>query len=129
MRKILERCPSCERALNVTQLSCTSCETVVSGRYSTCRFCALSPESLRLIEIFIKNRGNVKEMERELGLSYPTVRGRLDAAIAEMGFAVDDKEREEDASGSARQAVLDRLDKGEIDASEAADQLAKLSSE
>ena len=129
MRKILERCPTCERELAVTQLSCTACQTVISGRYSTCRFCTLSPESLRLIEIFIKNRGNVKEMERELGLSYPTVRGRLDAAIAEMGFTVEAKEREEDNRGSARQAVLERLDKGEISASEAADQLAELSSE
>lgn len=123
MRKILECCPNCGKDLEITQLKCTSCETLISARYSPCRFCKLSPENLRLLEIFIKNRGNVKEMERELGLSYPTVRNKLDAAIKELGFEV--SPAEEDFKTQRRQ-ILEQLERGELKASEAAGLLAKL---
>ena len=125
MRKALERCPACGDDLTITRLSCAACETEVNGRFSTCRFCKLAPESLRLLEIFIKNRGNVKEMERELGLSYPTVRGRLDAVIQELGFEVE-SEPEEEERGDRRREILDQLDRGEIGAAEAAELLAKM---
>jgi len=125
MRKAIEKCPACGDDLTITRMSCTSCETEVSGRFLACRFCKLSPESLQLIEIFIKNRGNVKEMERELGLSYPTVRGRLDAVIKELGFEVD-PDPQEDELAERRREVLGQLDRGEIGASEAAELLAKL---
>ncbi len=124
MRKILEYCPTCGKDLEITQLKCTSCETVISARYSPCRFCKLPPESLRLLEIFIKNRGNVKEMERELGLSYPTVRNKVDAVIKELGFEVN-PEAEEDFKSQRRQ-ILEQLDRGEIKATEAASLLARL---
>ena len=124
MRKILECCPNCGKDLEITQVKCTSCETVISARYTPCRFCKLSPESLRLLEIFIKNRGNVKEMERELGLSYPTVRNKLDALIKELGFEVN-AAAEEDFK-SQRRDILERLERGELKAAEATALLAKL---
>ena len=67
MRKVLERCPACQEKLDVTQLSCSVCDTVIQGSFSSCLFCKLSPDSLHFLEIFVKNRGNLKEMERELG--------------------------------------------------------------
>jgi hypothetical protein len=76
------------------------------------------------LEIFIKNRGNVKEMERELGLSYPTVRNKLEAVIKELGFEVR-PEAEEDYKSQRRQ-ILEQLERGEIKASEAANLLARL---
>ena len=124
MRKILERCPSCEAPLEVTRLNCTRCETVIQGRYTPCTFCKLSPESLEFIETFVKNRGNIKDVERELGISYPTVRGKLNAVIEELGFAV-----EEDETGVRRREILNRLDKGEINATEAAQLLSELGTE
>ena len=120
----MEYCPTCGKDLEITQLKCTSCETVISARYSPCRFCKLPPESLRLLEIFIKNRGNVKEMERELGLSYPTVRNKVDAVIKELGFEVN-PEAEEDFKSQRRQ-ILEQLEQGEIKATEAAGLLARL---
>ena len=86
MRKILEQCPSCGSALEVTRLTCTSCETVVLGRYQACPFCKLDPERTQFLLSFVRSRGNVKEMERELGISYWTVRRRLDELIEELGF-------------------------------------------
>jgi hypothetical protein len=124
VRKILEKCPTCGEELEITRLSCTSCETVIHGRYTPCVFCKLSPESLRFLEIFVKNRGNIKEMERELGLSYPTVRGKLNAVINELGFEVEAVEEED--IGIRRREILDRLDRGEIKPSEATEMLSQL---
>jgi hypothetical protein len=81
MRKVLEACPTCAGELEITRLHCPSCNTVIQSRYMPCRFCKLSPESLDFLETFVRNRGNVKEMERELGISYWTVRGRLNDLI------------------------------------------------
>ena len=128
MRKVLEQCPSCGGELEITRVNCTRCETVVTGRYQPCRFCKLPPESVQFLEAFVKNRGNVKEMERELGISYWTIRTRLNELIEELGFEVDnqaDVEREEELK-KQRRAILEQIDRGELSASEAAAQLTKI---
>ena len=123
-RKILDQCPSCNGVLEVTRLSCTECETVILGRYEATRFARLAPESLQFIEVFIKNRGNIKQMERELNDSYWTIRSRLDEVIKELGFEVEAPEDEE--SARQRRTVLEQLDRGEIGAAEAAELLSQL---
>ena len=128
MRKVLEQCPSCGGELEITRVNCTRCETVVSGRYQPCRFCKLPPESVQFLEAFVKNRGNVKEMERELGISYWTIRTRLNELIEELGFEVDssaEAEREEELK-KQRRTILEQIDRGELSATEAAAQLTKL---
>ena len=129
MRKILEACPSCGGNLDVTELTCPSCETVIRSRYAPCPFCRLAPQSLHFLETFVQCRGNIKEMERALGISYPTVRGRLDAVIRELGYEIEaETEPEVDEAGIAaqRKEILDQLDQGEIAASEATKRLADL---
>ena len=88
------------------------------------RFCRLSKESLEFLENFVRNRGNVKEMERELGISYPTVRSRLNAVIAELGFEV--STQQPDDIPEQRREILARLDAGEISAAEAAELIHQL---
>jgi hypothetical protein len=126
MRKVLERCPACGGTLEVTRLSCRSCDTVIQGAFGLCSFCKLPPDSLTFLEIFVKNRGNLKEMERELGQSYPTLRGRLNAIIAEMGFEVKSADGGEEDLATQRRGILERLDSGEIGAAQAAELLAGL---
>jgi hypothetical protein len=128
MRKILEKCPSCGGDLEVTRLSCTNCETVITGRYQPCRFCKLAPEHQTFLEAFVKSRGNVKEMERELGISYWTIRTQLNDLIKALGFEVD-APPEEESEGEIKQRrkeILEQLDRGEIDAGEATERLAQL---
>jgi hypothetical protein len=128
MRKILEKCPSCGGDLEVTRLSCTNCETVITGRYQPCRFCKLAPEHQTFLEAFVKSRGNVKEMERELGISYWTIRTQLNDLIKALGFEVD-APPEEESEGEVKQRrkeILEQLDRGEIDAGEATERLAQL---
>lgn len=127
MRKILEKCPSCGNDLEVTRLNCKACDTVVLGHFDPCRFCKLSPDSMSFLEAFVKSRGNVKEMERELGISYWLVRGKLNDLIKELGFEAESiPDADEAVIKTQRQAILSQVDRGEIDAAEAATLLAQL---
>lgn len=139
MRKILESCPTCGGEFAVTELTCTTCETVVRSQYSPCPFCRLSPEDMAFMLVFVRNRGNVKDMERELGVSYWTIRGRLNEVIQSMGLEPGGEPEgdepapgrrtepsaaaEQESAAARRQAVLDRLRRGEITAEEAAGEL------
>src|SRR5215510_2128148 len=86
MPLVPQSCPSCGSALAVTQLNCSACGTGVVGKFELSPFFRLQSESLKFLEIFVRNRGNVKEMERETGESYWTIRRQLDEVITEMGF-------------------------------------------
>lgn len=127
MNKVFIKCPACGDGLYATQLSCNRCDTTIQGSFSLSAFDKLSAESLRFLEIYIKNRGNLKEMERESGESYQALRSRLNAAIGEMGFEVKAEEESgrEDLLDERRQ-ILDRLDRGELGAQEATEALQKL---
>jgi hypothetical protein len=126
MSVIPRKCPSCSAPLVVTQLSCTRCETNVVGLYEINPFLRLSNESLQFLETFIRNRGNVKEMERVTGESYWIIRRRLDEVITELGFEV---EPVEDEIAARRQEILNRLSTGEIDVQEATRLLTLLAEE
>ena len=132
MRKILESCPTCGGEFAVTELTCTVCDTVVRSHYSPCPFCRLSPEDMAFMLVFVRNRGNVKDMERELGVSYWTIRGRLNEVITSMGLEPGGEPEGDEPPPprtpvsdptAARQAVLESLRRGEITAQEAAERL------
>lgn len=128
MHKMLTKCPNCGGDLECTRLSCTNCETVILARYAPCSFCKLSADSLHFIESFVKNRGNLKEMERELGQSYWSLRARLNEVIAELGFETGSEEAVPNEAELAvqRHEILERLNRGEIKAEEAAQLLSAL---
>jgi hypothetical protein len=89
----------------------------VEGHFELSKFNRLDPEQLAFLELFLRARGNIKEVERELGLSYPTVRARLDALLATLGYAVE-PERKADAV-KRRREILDELNAGKLTADEA----------
>jgi hypothetical protein len=98
---------------------------VIRGHYQPCPFCRLSPEDLAFLELFVKARGNVKEMERELGVSYWTIRGRLDEVVTRGGFAESPAAAPPAETAQWRQEVLEQLDRGEITVAEASRRLAR----
>jgi len=110
---ILSKCPVCGKAMQVTRLHCHGCKTSIEGNFDSCKFCRLDEEQRQFIEVFLTSRGNIKEVERLLGISYPTVRSRLDAVLESLGYRV---EREQD---QRRKEILEALDKGEITSEEA----------
>jgi hypothetical protein len=125
MRRMPTACPSCGSEMIVTELSCTSCETVVRGRYTGCTFCALPDETLRFLELFVSCRGNIKEMERETGLGYWTIRGRLDDVIRDLQLQLHG-EPPLDPKAQRRRAILEAVERGELSPTEAEQQLVGL---
>ena len=124
---VLGRCPVCGDELAVTRLQCGTCETAIEGRFRLGRFQRLSGDQLAFLEVFVKNRGIIKDVEAELGISYPTVRARLDEALRAMGFAAgEDAPRPRQAQAQAREErrrVLEELRERRITADEAARRL------
>lgn len=146
-REVIATCPVCDHRLEVTRLHCAECDTTLEGRFSVGRFGRLSRDQLGLLELFLRARGNLRDLERELGISYPTVRNRLEALIRALGLtdpakdapaSMDvpdpaatsaggtDGEGAADAMASARRRVLERLAAHEIDAQAAAAALRSL---
>ena len=135
-RDVISTCPVCEGELLITRLHCRSCGTALEGEFGVGRFGRLSREQLSLLESFLRSRGNLKEMERELGISYPTVRGRVDALVRSLGLADGDEEpielepmdepAPETDVAAERRAILERLARREMSADEAAAALREL---
>lgn len=108
------KCPVCEGEFAITKLTCSTCGSELSGYFEGCKFCSLSDADRYFIEIFIKNRGSIKEVEKDLGISYPTVRGKLDDVIRAMGYMPTEPVQELDHSD-----ILKKLEDGEITPKEA----------
>jgi hypothetical protein len=96
------------------------------GKYDLSPLFRLSAESLKFLETFILNRGNVKEMERNTGQSYWAIRRRLDEVIEEMDL---ESEPVEEELHDERKDILARLSSNEIDVHQAAELLRKLGKE
>ena len=119
---VIARCPICTESLQVTRLECDGCGTRLEGSFALGRFHRLTAEQLEFLEIFIRARGNFKDVERELGISYPTVRARLDAVIRARGFA---SGAEPDRDAERRKEILRELADGRIAPDDAAALLEK----
>lgn len=126
MRKILEQCPSCGGALAITGLHCTNCETGISGRFRPCDFCRLNDEQSTFVRLFVERRGNLSEMEKVLGISYPTVRNKLEEIIRVLQQPASAPQPAA-AAPSARDAILREVASGQISAEAALARLKDLS--
>ena len=116
--QVLGRCPVCGEELSVTRLECASCDTALEGHFRLGKFYHLSPEQLQFVETFIKCEGKINRVEEELGISYPTVRSRLQEVIQALGYQME--EGAERPSRERRRDILDQLSQGKIGAEEAA---------
>ena len=124
---VIATCPVCTDELTITRLHCRACGTALEGEFGVGRFGRLDREQMCLLESFLRSRGNLKDMERELGISYPTVRGRVDSLVRALGLSdapVDDEAVDtassEPNTTDERRVILERLARREIDAAEAA---------
>lgn len=110
-------CPVCGDRLALTRLSCRSCGTELSGEFESCEFCSLGRDDREVLRVFLASRGNMKELERHLGVSYPTARARFDGLLTRLGLAA------ERPAPSPKIDLLERLAKGEIDVEQAIQKL------
>lgn len=111
----LTKCPVCDKALTVTQLTCEACSLKMEGEFENCEFCKLSGENLEFLRSFIRCRGVIKDVEKELGISYPTVRSRLERLIVELGYG----EAPVRSGDEQRYEVLEAVKEGKVTPREA----------
>ena len=120
------QCPSCGSTLAITRLTCFSCGTEVAGAFSLSRLASLREPHASLLELFLRVRGNVKDMERILGLSYPTVRARLEDALEAAGLDREEPPLSEAELTKRRATILADLEQERITPTEAATRLREL---
>jgi hypothetical protein len=121
-REVIGKCPICGGQLKVTRLSCNDCKTIIEGQFELCKFCKLTAEQKAFLESFVKCRGNIKEMEKELGVSYPTVKNRLEDVAGVLGYSTEEVPVESQNT-TQKKEILEKLNNGEISAQEAVELL------
>jgi hypothetical protein len=128
---VIATCPVCAHELAVTRLRCGECGTTIEGEFGVGRFGRLTRDQTQVLESFLRSRGNLRDMERELGISYPTVRARVESLVRALGFGPRD---EPDAAPAittddiqaGRRDILERLSRRELSAEEAAEAIRAL---
>ena len=142
---VIATCPVCAGELAVTRLRCGGCGTTIEGEFGVGRFARLTRDQVTLLESFLRSRGNLRDMERELGISYPTVRARVEALVRALGFGPRDEADGPAAAAAAstdtpvtpatvtdeeiqaaRRDVLERLARHELSAEAAAEAIRAL---
>lgn len=123
-------CPVCGEDLIITRKGCLKCGTELAGEFASCTYCALDDAEHEILKVFLASRGNLREVEKHLGVSYPTARARFDAVVAKLGFGAavpDDGQQGEPSPGETPQEqILARVAAGEISSEVAAGLIAAL---
>ncbi|MCD4778977.1 MAG: DUF2089 domain-containing protein [Candidatus Omnitrophica bacterium] len=115
----LNECPICQNNLNVKKLSCSHCQVDFEGEFYTSPLMALSQDHQQFIELFVLSSGSLKEMAQIMGVTYPTVRSRLDRVIDRLKDEL--KERDD-----FKNQILEKVAQGSITAEKAADIIKNL---
>jgi hypothetical protein len=113
-------CPVCANRLHITKLTCPGCGSEISGAFAPCKFCSLDEKMQRFLDAFLKSRGNIKEVERTLSISYPTVKGLLEELLRRLYG----EESEKSGQKYSSEEIFDMLERKVITVDEAADLLA-----
>ncbi len=123
-------CPVCSEELHTIRLGCSNCGTELSGAFRSCEFCGLSDADRALLKVFLISRGTMREVERHLGVSYPTARARFEELLGRLGYqaAPEPAPQEPQAPpASERDPRLDTLRalaRGDVDVAAARSKLA-----
>jgi hypothetical protein len=120
------QCPTCNERLGIRELGCTVCGTTVRGSWDATPFQRLNTDQQSFLILFVRSRGNLSEIERALGVSYPTVRAKLEELIGALEDASPEPESIQPAEPITRRDVLDRVARGELAANDALELLRHL---
>lgn len=111
MYTVPQQCPTCGSSLEIRETACPVCDTVVRGRWAASPFSRLTPDQQTFLTLFVRSRGNLSDVERTLGVSYPTVRAKLEEIIAVLGEAPPARPPE---PARTRDDILERIARGEL---------------
>jgi hypothetical protein len=109
----------CNGPLKIVKYRCEKCDTEITGSFEIEEFTQLSDEQLIFLKIFIKSRGNLSELQKELNISYPTAKARLEELIKALGYSSENDNRKKTLE------ILEKIEKGEITPEEAKQILKK----
>jgi hypothetical protein len=128
MARQVTACPVCDAPLEVTELTCAACRTRLHGHFPPPPLARLAPEHQSFIETFVRCRGVIRDVERALGISYPTVRARLDTVVEALEEALSGAEAPRSAHerDARRRSVLQQVEEGSLEPDEAAEILRRL---
>ena len=115
MKRIVSKCPCCGGELRVSRLTCQQCDTQIESLLSIPALLRLPEDLLEFVMVFLRCRGSIKDVEKALGISYPTVCKRLDLVNELLT-----RPEGGPPGGIDRNQILERLERGEITAKEAA---------
>ncbi|MCD4652215.1 MAG: DUF2089 domain-containing protein [Candidatus Cloacimonetes bacterium] len=115
MNKRLNRCPSCNQTLQIVEYRCPHCDINIRGSFEIGELASLSQAQLEFIKVFLCSGGNIREVEKRLKISYPTVKGRL-TEIQQILCG---------STNSNRQSALTRLETGELSVDEAIEEMRR----
>jgi hypothetical protein len=118
---IPNKCPACSGKVVATQLCCTDCKTTISGSFELPQLAALASDEENFLRVFLAARGSIKEVERQLGISYPTVKGKMEALLNKLGLG-----SLQDEARRRRMEILEKLERGEMAAQDAIGLLKKM---
>lgn len=125
------RCPACDGRLFPRELECVDCGLHLRASYPRNEFARLDDDALHLLRIFVACEGRIRDMERALGVSYPTVKSRLANLRETLGFAAEKPARKEEPAPKPAPPTdtaadtIGQLERGEIDFEEAMRRLKK----
>lgn len=133
MHPLLSRCPVCGERPHITEIGCARCGATVRSAFQLPPYCFLDPEQHRLLELFLRCRGNISALAEALGVSFPTATRRLDGLLAALGMLPGAHDQPSSGAPDHRMAVeqerariLELLDRGEITAEEATRRLREM---
>jgi hypothetical protein len=140
MTKLFNKCPACGGRITLTECRCSRCDLQLRGDFELGPFARLSDDQLAFVKVFLSVRGNLSEVERVLGISYPTIRNKLDeinSALAQTDHASSEKGQADQpagqklppAAGDERRAVLQKVASGQLSPGEALSKLQQLQGE
>jgi hypothetical protein len=118
-KKLITRCPFCGDQLGITRLSCHGCSTQIDSQLEIPLFFRLPPDLQEFVFVFLRCQGKIRDVEKELGISYPTVCKRLDLVNELLGNT---------GTPVKRSQILEQLERGEINVQEATQLLKERSS-
>jgi hypothetical protein len=115
-------CPVCGDQLAVIRLGCGSCGTEIAGVFRSCEFCALNEKETEMLRVFLSSRGNLREVEKHLGVSYPTARLRFAELLEKLGLG----ETPEPETALTREEILSEVASGALTPAEAQELITRL---
>ena len=106
--------------LIVTEVFCPESGISLRGKFEVPKYAHLDSEQMKFLETFLRCRGVINAMEKELGISYPTVKARLDGLLQALDLTpVKDDSQKKERAAESKKAILDQLERGEISPEEA----------